>query len=213
MIKSVIFDFDGTLLDSDKMIVVTFEELYKIYKPTVIPKYEHLLSFSGPPIKESLLKEFPSANQEEAFNNFQEISKINYLKYVKPFPFVIEMLNFLRKNNIKIALVTSKGREATDFALKLTKLDGLFDFVICADEVKNVKPDPEGVLLALNYLNIDNKDEVIYVGDSTYDYLTAKNAGIKFGYVNFSPRKLPDGCVPDYEITSFKDYLKDILHL
>lgn len=213
MIKAVIFDFDGTLLDSDKMIVATFEELYKIYKPTLKPEYDHLLTFSGPPIKESLLKEFPNANQEEAFDNFQKISKINYVKYVKPFPYVIEMLQFLRQSNIKIALVTSKGREATNFALELTKLDGLFDFVICADEVKHVKPDPEGVLLALKHLDIKNKGDVIYIGDSIYDYLTAKKAGIKFGYVKFSPRKLPNECVPDFEITSFKGYLKDILHL
>lgn len=212
MFEAIIFDFDGTLLDSDKMIVVTFEQLYKIYKPNIVPDKNKLLLFSGPPIKESLLKEFPDANQKEALDNFLKLSEINYIKYVKPFPYVKEMLTLLKKFNIKTALVTSKARQATDFALKLTSLDGLFDFIICADEVKNVKPDPEGVLLALNHLNVKNKDNVVYIGDSEYDYMTAENAKLKFGFVTFSPRKLLANHKPDLSINDFETFTKGIIN-
>lgn len=211
MLKAIIFDFDGTLLDSDKMIVETFRQLYEMFKPTIKPDLEHFLSFSGPPIKESLKKEFPDIDQDFAFEQFQKLSEENYIKYVKPFPYVIDTLKELKKRNIKMALVTSKGRAATEFALKLTSLNNIFDFIICADEVKKVKPDPEGVLLALKYLNIENKNEAIYIGDSRYDYLTAKNAKLKFGYVTFSPRKLLDNEKADIYISSFKNFIEEVL--
>lgn len=211
MLKAIIFDFDGTLLDSDKMIVETFRQLYEIFKPNVNPDLDRFLSFSGPPIKESLKKEFPDVDQDFAFEQFQNLSKENYIKYVKPFPYVIDTLEELKKRNLKIALVTSKGRVATEYALKLTSLDNIFDFIICADEVKKVKPDPEGVLLALKCLNIENKNDAIYIGDSRYDYLTAKNAGLKFGYVTFSPRKLFDNEKADIYISSFKNFVEEVL--
>lgn len=211
MLKAIIFDFDGTLLDSDKMIVETFRQLYGIFKPNVDPDLDRFLSFSGPPIKESLKKEFPDVDQDFSFEQFQNLSKENYIKYVKPFPYVIDTLEELKKRNLKIALVTSKGRVATEYALKLTSLDNIFDFIICADEVKKVKPDPEGVLLALKCLNIKNKNDAIYIGDSRYDYLTAKDAGLKFGYVTFSPRKLFDNEKADIYISSFKNFVEEVL--
>lgn len=212
MFKYFLFDFDGTLLDSDQMIVVTFEDLYKLFRPNDSYDPKSFLRFSGPPIKESLLEEFPNVDQDLAFKEFVRISEINYVKYVKPFPYVKECLLDLKSKGNKIALITSKGREATDFALKLVKLDNLFDFVICADEVKKVKPDPEGILLALKSLNVLNKDEAIYIGDSMYDYLTAKNASVKFAYVSFSPRKLFKGCKANYIVNSYKTFLEDLSH-
>lgn len=212
MYKLFLFDFDGTLLDSDHMIVVTFQELYAKYKPDYNATIEHMLSFSGPPIRETLLNEFPNEDQNVMFNEFVKYSTINYDKYVKPFPDVINMLTLLKEKHIKFGLITSKARKATDYALKLTKLDGLFDFIICADEVKNVKPDPEGVLLAMKHFDVLNKDDVIYIGDSMYDYLTSKNAGVKFGYVTFSPRKLDKNCEIDLRINSFKEFMEDIVN-
>lgn len=212
MYKLFLFDFDGTLLDSDKMILVTFLELYAKYRPNYHPGNEHMLTFSGPPIRQTLLKEFPNENQQLMFDEFVKYSTINYDKYVKPFPYVIEMLNTFKKNEIKYGLITSKARAATNYALKLTSLDGLFDFVICADEVRNVKPDPEGVLLAMRHFNVLNKDEVIYIGDNMFDYQTAKNAKVTFGYVTFSPRTLDSGLKADVYIQNFKEFTEDVIN-
>lgn len=212
MYKLFLFDFDGTILDSDQMIVVTFKQLYDKYRGGKQAPLEHVLTFSGPPIRRTLKQEFPDLNQEMMFDEFVKYSTVNYDKYVKPFPYVIEMLKAFKKHNIKYGLITSKAREATNYALKLTGLDKLFDFVICSDEVKNVKPDPEGVLLAMKHFNVLNKEEVIYIGDNMFDYLTAKNAGVKFGYVTFSPRKLDDGLIADVYIDNFKSFKEDIIN-
>lgn len=212
MYKLFLFDFDGTTLDSDQMIVVTFKQLYDLYKNGEQSPLEHVLTFSGPPIRETLKQEFPNMDQNLMFDEFVKYSTVNYDKYVKPFPYVKEMLFAFKKHNIKYGLITSKARKATDYALKLTGLDKLFDFTVCADEVNKTKPDPEGIFLAMKHFNILNKEEVIYIGDNMYDYLTAKNAGVKFGYVTFSPRKLIKGAKVDYLIDSFASFTEDIIN-
>lgn len=212
MYKLFLFDFDGTTLDSDQMIVVTFKQLYDLYKNGEQAPLEHVLTFSGPPIRETLKQEFPNMDQNFMFDEFVKYSTVNYDKFVKPFPYVKEMLLAFKKHNIKYGLITSKARKATDYALKLTGLDKLFDFTVCADEVNKTKPDPEGIFLAMKHFNTLNKEEVIYIGDNMYDYLTAKNAGVKFGYVTFSPRKLIKGAKVDYLIDSFASFTEDIIN-
>lgn len=212
MYKLFLFDFDGTILDSDQMIVVTFKQLYDKYRGGKQAPLEHVLTFSGPPIRRTLKQEFPDLDQDMMFDEFVKYSTVNYDKYVKPFPYVIEMLKAFKEHGIKYGLITSKARGATDYALKLTHLDELFDFVVCSDEVKNVKPDPEGVLLAMKHFNVLNKNEVLYIGDNMFDYLTSKNAGVKFGYVTFSPRKLDKDAHIDVSIDNFKKFKEDVLN-
>lgn len=210
MYKLVLFDLDGTLLDSDKVIEFTFRKLYEIYSPERNPSSEYFYQFSGPQIILSLKKEFPDYDTKLMLAEWNKYSKENYDKYAKPYPFVLEMLAKLKQKQIKFGIITSKNRNATDYAFKLTGLDKYVEFSICADEVKETKPSPEGVLLALKKMKIENKNEVIYVGDNMYDFLTAKNAGVKFGYVTFSPRKLGKDCKPDLLIDSFEHFVEEI---
>lgn len=74
--------------------------------------------------------------------------------------------------------------------LRVNKLDSLFDLVITSDDVKACKPDPEGVYFALKHFNISNKKDVIYIGDSEFDYLVSKNAGVDFAMFFFHRVKL-----------------------
>ena len=63
--KLYLFDLDGTLLDSDQMLIETFRDLYKIYKPKdYVIDEKKIITFSGPPIRETLQKEFPEYDQE-----------------------------------------------------------------------------------------------------------------------------------------------------
>ena len=212
MYKLILFDFDGTLLDSDQMLVVTFKQLYEKYKPGFHPSDDYILKFSGPQIVDTLKHEFPDLDQKMMFDEWVKYSTENYIKTTKLFPYVKEMLTSFKKNHVKYGLITSKARAATDFAIKLVGLDGLLDFSITASEVKNFKPDPEGIFLAMKHFNVLNKEEVLYVGDGIYDYETAKNAGVKFGYVTFSPRKLNPNSKIDVLIHSFKEFEKEIIN-
>ena len=105
MYKLFLFDFDGTLLDSDHMIVVTFQELYAKYKPDYNATIEHMLSFSGPPIRETLLNEFPNENQNVMFNEFVKYSTINYDKYVNCGDEKRNLITEFNSNNTKLLSV------------------------------------------------------------------------------------------------------------
>ena len=70
--KLILFDFDGTLLDSDQMIVVTFQQLYALYKKDNVFDLKKVLTFSGPPIKETLKNEFPDIDQDFIFNEYEK---------------------------------------------------------------------------------------------------------------------------------------------
>lgn len=189
MYKLVLFDFDGTLLDSDMMLLKTFEELYAIHRPGKTITFEKTVSFSGPPIAETLQKEFPELDKDEILREYIDLSLKNYEKYVRLFPGVEEMLIELNRRKVKFGLVTSKNREATDFTFSLLGLEGYFPLSITSDEVEHLKPYPDGIFTAMEHFGITNKDEVIYVGDGLIDYLTARAAGIKFALVDYSPRK------------------------
>ena len=189
MYKLVLFDFDGTTLDSDMMLLKTFEELYSLYKKDETITYEKTLTFSGPPIKETLMKEFPEYDIDFILNEYLTRSEKNYERYVKLFPGVEEILIELRRRNVNFALITSKNRSATNLAFSILGIDGYFPLSICSDEVVSVKPSPEGICRAMRHFKVNNPQEVIYIGDGLIDYMTARNAGVDFGLVDYSPRK------------------------
>ncbi len=211
MYDLILFDLDGTLLDSDQMIIETFKELYPIYRPNYNPSIEHILSFSGPQITETLKKEFPDLDQEMMLNEFRERSTRNYDKYSKLYPGVEEMLKTLCKKNVKFGVVTNKHRYATNYTYNLFNINDLIPFTICADEVKNLKPAGDGILQCMKHFGVNDKEKVLYVGDGQIDYLTAKNAGVKFGYVDWSTRKLDQDAKVDLRIQNYQQFLEEIL--
>ena len=95
--KALLFDLDGTLCDTDEMLIQSFFALYKKYRPAKIRTREELIYFSGPPIKKTLVDEFPDYTFEEIYKAFQETSRELYLPYVKAFDNEIETLKKLKE--------------------------------------------------------------------------------------------------------------------
>lgn len=210
MYDLIIFDLDGTLLDSDKMIIETFKELYPMFRPGYMPSEEHMLSFSGPQIKETLKKEFPNIDSEVAMKAFREHSLKNYDKYAKLFPNVKEMFVELNKRHIPFAVVTNKHRYATEYTYKLFGISELIPFTVCADDVEHLKPAGDGIIQCMKYFGVSELQKVIYVGDGAIDYQTAQNAGVKFGYVTWSTRHLEKNAKIDHYIENYQQFLEEI---
>lgn len=210
MYELILFDLDGTLLDSDQMIIETFKELYALYRPDYHPTKEHVLLFSGPQITETLRKEFPGQDQEFLIKEFRNRSTRNYDKYAELYPGVRELIDELNKRHIKFGVVTNKHRYATDYTYKLFKVDGKIPFTVCADEVKHLKPAGDGVHQCMEHFGVKDPQKVIYVGDGQIDYLTAKNAGVKFCYVDWSIRKLDKDAKVDFHIQNYQQFLEEI---
>ncbi len=209
--KLYLFDLDGTLLDSDQMIIETFHYLYKVYKPKDFKVDDKkLLTFSGPPIKISLKQEFPELDQEELLKVWRRESLNNYPIYTKLFPGSLEILSTLVEKNYKVAIVTNKHRHAADEAFKLFGIADLGIWSVSGDDIKEQKPVPEGIFLAMEHFGIKNKKDVVYIGDSIYDAKTAENAGIDFALVSWTPRKLPEDAKITWKIDSFSDLARSL---
>lgn len=207
--KLYIFDLDGTLLDSDPMLIETFHYLYKKYKPAdYVIDDKKIITFSGPQIRDTLKQEFPELDQDMILKVWRTESVKNYPIYTKLFPGAYEILAELKKNNIAVAVYTNKHRFATDEAFKIFGIDKLNIFSLCGDEVENLKPQPDGIFDCMKHFNVLDKKDVIYIGDTIYDYSTAKNAGVDFGIVSWTPRKLPDFAENFQEIHSFSELLR-----
>jgi len=85
----------------------------------------------------------------------------------------------IKENNQKSCFISSKTRESMNSVIKYYKLDSILDFSISGDEVKNFKPDPEGIIKTLKYFDA-KPDEAIFVGDSLHDLGAARNANVRF---------------------------------
>lgn len=208
--KLYLFDLDGTLLDSDEMLRLTFHDLYKLYKPKdFVIDDNKILSFSGPQITETMANEFPEQDLDFMLSEWRRISTGYYEKTAKLYDGADGLLRLMDEKQIKFGIITNKHRKPTDFALKLVGIDDLNIFSICADEVTKLKPDHEGIEKAMKHFGITDKKEVIYIGDSIYDFLTAKNAEVDFGFVTWSPRVLPNFCHPDLLIRKYAEFSED----
>jgi len=188
--KVLLFDLDGTLCNTDEMLVQTFFYLYKEYKPKVKRTREELYYFSGPPIRETLKNEFPLYDVEEMYEIFKRVSKELYEPYVVPYSDEIEVLKELKKAGYLLGVVTNKGAPLTKYSLEICHIIDLFDVVISADDVNVPKPCPDGIDKALEKLNILDKKEVLYIGDNDIDYRTAENAQVMTLLVTWGPREM-----------------------
>ena len=188
--KVLLFDLDGTLCDTDEMIVQTMFAIYKDYQPTKVRTREELYYFSGPPIRETLAREFPNQDPEEMYEVFKRVSKGFYPKCVKAYQDEVKVLTALKENGYRLGVVTNKGSPLTLYSLELCGINHLFDVIISADDVGIPKPDPTGIFKALEKLSVSNKDECLYLGDNDIDYETASNAGVETLLVTWGPRKI-----------------------
>ena len=188
--RLLLFDLDGTLCDTDEMIVQTMLEIYKSYKPLKVRTREELYYFSGPPIFETLKREFPDYDPNEMHGVFRRVSKAFYAPYVKAYQDEIKVLKALKEKGYLLGVVTNKGKALTTYSLEICHIDGLFDVVISADDVNIPKPNPDGVFKAMEQLKIKNKQDVLYLGDNDIDYETASNAGVDALLVTWGPREI-----------------------
>lgn len=203
--KILLFDLDGTLCNTDEMIVQSMQAIYKDYEPTVIRTREELYYFSGPPIKETLRKEFPKYDAELMYDVFKKVSKSFYKSTVTLYPKEREVLCELKEKGYLLGVVTNKGRPLTLYSLEICGIDDLFDVIITADDVNIPKPDPTGIYLAMEKMGIKDKKDVLYFGDNDIDDETAKNAGVDSLLVTWGPRIIKRIKQANYSAKSYSE--------
>lgn len=180
----VIFDLDGTLLNTDTLIFESFKHVFKEYFPEYSLTKEELLSFLGPTLKDSFSR-YTSDKIEECIECYREYNHAHHEDYVTIYPHVIDVLKELKSKGYPLAVVTSKMKDAALIGLNLFDLTKYFDAIIGMDNVSKVKPDPEGINEALKKTNCVKG---VMIGDNKSDILSGKNAGIYTIGVKWSPK-------------------------
>lgn len=204
-INTILFDLDGTLLDTNELIQKSFEYTFEYFGYSFTK--EEILQFNGPPLMETFSKVNPDL-AEEMVKVYRKHNHENHEKYVKLFPNVKETLDVLKENGKKLAIVTAKMRSGVELGLQLTKIKQYFDAIVTIDDVKNPKPHPEPVLKAMSELDVE-KDESIMVGDNYHDIESGKNAGIKTVGVAWSVKG--EDYLRQFKPTYMIDDMKDLI--
>lgn len=207
----ILFDLDGTIADTDELIVETMNILYDKYRNGKRTPKEEIYYFSGPPIGDTLKKEFPHMDTEKLIDEFASISWDLYASIVTSYPHCLEALAELKDKGIKLGVVTSKMHETSLYCLKMIKLDKLITYVCAYDDVSKPKPSGEGIIKSMSAFGIKDKSKVLYVGDNASDYECAKDAGVDSMIVSWGPRKRPDYVKPTYWLNDFIE-LEDIVN-
>ena len=182
---AVIFDLDGTLLNTDSLIMETFQYVFKKYFPNYKLRQEELLSFLGPSLWETFSRYVSKDKVDELVECYKEYNHQHHENFVTIYPYVQETLEILKQRNYPLVIVTSKTTEAAYIGLDLFNISNYFDEVIGIDKVKNAKPDPEGILKALSMTNCVKG---VMIGDNISDIKCGKNADIYTIGVKWSPK-------------------------
>lgn len=206
-INTVLFDLDGTLVNTNELIIASFEHTLNKYYPNKYTK-EDILPFMGPTLEES----FGTVDKDrvdELIATYRKFNRENHDAYVREFDTVYETVGSLKEQGYKMAIVTSKIRYMANMGMKLARLNDFFDVVVAVDDVTHAKPHPEPVEKALSLLGA-KPEEAVMVGDNHHDIEGGRNAGVKTAAVAWSAkgRDFLASYAPDYMLEQMSDLLK-----
>ena len=193
--KYIIFDFDGTIGDSQSLIVKTLQDTMRARKLEV-KSDEACAKTIGLRLDEAFISLFGMSAEEgmECAATYREIFLDNKkTMIVQPFPYVIETLRELHRQGFILGMASSRNHCSLDGYVKQMQLENIFSSIVAGDDVEHVKPAPDMVFMALGEMKgmknpvtsaesgdvEDLLDEVLVVGDMTFDVDMAHNAGCK----------------------------------
>jgi pyrophosphatase PpaX len=173
---TVLFDLDGTLVDSGAMILASFRHATKTVLRREIPDHELLAAVGGPGLREQM--EAIDAHRVEELIEVYSAHNAHLHDELQPCAGILDALPALHAEGRRLGVVTAKRRATLALAFEvLPELPRYFDVTVGAEDTERHKPHPDPVLCALERLDADPAGAV-YVGDSPFDVQAAKAAGV-----------------------------------
>lgn len=174
-IRTILFDLDGTLIDTNELIIASFVHTFEKYNLQF--SREEVIEFNGPTLKETFTRIAPD-KVDEMIDTYRLHNHSVHDDYVTAFPKTLETIKYLKEGGIQLGIVTTKMSPTVKMGLALTKLDTYFDTVVTLDDVSHPKPHPEPVLKAM--ANLDAKaSSTLMVGDNSHDIEAGRAAGVR----------------------------------
>lgn len=205
---TILFDLDGTLLNTRELINRSFVHTFEHFRPEHILTDAELDSFFGPSLKQTFSKYSSDENEiEQMIQYYREYNVATHDELVTAFPGAKQLIRTLARKGYKLGIVSSKKKDLVEHGLELFGILKHFSIVIGEEEVVNPKPAPEGILMALEALSAK---KALYIGDGVGDIEAGKNAGIDTIGVLYSERKQQ---IIDAQPTYTIKHLNDVLNI
>ncbi|RLE56656.1 MAG: HAD family hydrolase [Thermoprotei archaeon] len=203
VLKAIVFDVDGTLVDSVDAVVESFRLAAKELGVGIdLDAVKRLL---GLPSREiARLVGVPSNLLDRFVELRRQYMGMLWSRYVKLYPDVIEVLSELRRRGFKLGVASGNIRSRLEFMLNYFGIAQYFDAVVAQDEVQRPKPYPDIIVEALRRLGVE-PEESIYVGDTVIDVVCARSANVKIVIVK-RPH-VTDDLGADYVIRDLRELL------
>ncbi len=210
IMKTVLFDLDGTIINTNPLIIASFKHTLENYYPGKYTE-EDIISFIGEPLETSFQR-VDEKRAQEMVEMYRKHNAEMHDELVEQYDNIETTLQELTDKGIKCGIVSTKTRVMVLRGLKLMKLDHFFDVVVTIDDVQFPKPNPEPLQLAMKALHAE-PSQTMMVGDSISDIQAAQNAGVVSVGVSWSikGRAALESAEPDYIIDDMGELL-DIIH-
>lgn len=202
MYKYIIFDVDGTILDTEKAVLKSLQKVLK--EENLYYELENLKFALGIPGKETL-KKIGITDIDRVHPKWSK-TVLDFSNEVIVFENLKEIIIRLFEMSIITGIVTSKTKQELIDEFDPFELGTYFKAVVCADDTIKHKPDPDPLLLCLEKLNVSNQ-ETVYIGDSIYDMQCAHSAGVKFALALWGAKKTEGFEEADYVLRKPEDIL------
>jgi len=180
-LKCVIFDMDGTLTQTNRLIFDSFNYIALKYEGKKYSEPEITAMF-GPPEEGALINIVGREKIGQAMKEYLEFYSAHHNELARLYPGIKEVVTDLKERGVHVALFTGKGIDTTSITLDKFGLTQYFDYVVTGSDVVNHKPSAEGIHKIMQHFGLQ-PDEVLMVGDAVSDVKASHEAGVKIAAV------------------------------
>lgn len=202
----ILFDLDGTLLDTSELILASYQHTLERYCPGKYSR-EAMIPYFGEPLRDTM-KRFDPEQAEAMVETYRQYNVRHHDELIRIFPDVREVVAKLYKAGIKMGVVTNKRRQTAEMGLKHYNLEKYMQTMVCYGEAERPKPDAAPIHLALKQMGA-TPDQALMVGDSRFDLLSAQEAKVSSVFVKWSLHPLDSiqALLPTYIIEEMSELL------
>ncbi|MNK71258.1 Pyrophosphatase PpaX [compost metagenome] len=206
MIETVLFDLDGTIVNTNELIITSFLHVMDKHYPEPPFTREQIIPHMGLTLEQQLRQFTGREDVAELVTDYRAYNMLHHDALVREFPNVHKIISRLHEKGITLGVVTTKMRPSTILALETFDLMKFMKEIVTLNDVENPKPHPEPVLTAIQRLNADPKTTLM-VGDSPADLQSARAAGVRSAAVAWSLKgaEVLKKYDPDYILNDMTD--------
>ena len=203
---AVLFDLDGTLIDSTRLILESYHHTMRIHRGQTFPDAEWIKGL-GTPLRVQF-RRFTDDDDEvqRMIATYRDWNLAHHDAMVRAFPGALDAVTGLKARGARLGIVTSKNRHGVERGLNLCGFAGLFDEIVTSDDLEASKPDPAPVRAALARLDTAAA-AALFVGDSPHDIAAGRDAGTRTAACLWGPfeRSTLAAEQPDYWLNTFAE--------